>query len=221
MAWSSAAPVRSAPVRWAPARLAPVRSRRLKLAPDRSQPGHSLTRPARKSSRWPACAHPEGYAVTAAAARRATAERRGYDISFIYLLTLLVPHRNLPYLASLLGIKIATNDVWSRSLRHVHVQTARTPVQSGFPRRPCCARTCNGRDPASLRTGPGAKAARIHARAGGTRQVDLSEELPGLSRLDARPRRSRRRPPQGHLPPAAFGLGGRPRRCLVVLTLGS
>src|SRR5260370_6901972 len=108
-----------ASLRLAPARLAPVRSRRLKLAPDRSQPGHSLTRPARKSSRWPACAHPEGYAVTAAAARRATAERRGYDIRLIYLLTLLVPHRNLPYLASPLGLKTAANHVCSPIPRHV------------------------------------------------------------------------------------------------------
>src|SRR5215470_13771333 len=128
----------------APARLAPVRSRRLKLAPDRSQPGHSLTWPARKSSRWPACAPAAGHDATAATARKATAGRPGYDMSFIYLsayearepelcechdrdgcgsqranhqstfhrdLTLLVPHENLPYLASLLGIKIAANEV--------------------------------------------------------------------------------------------------------------
>src|ERR1700729_314825 len=35
----------------APVRSAPVRSRRLKLAPVRSQPGQALVRPARKSSR--------------------------------------------------------------------------------------------------------------------------------------------------------------------------
>src|ERR1700730_18389819 len=59
------APVRSAParlaprrrercrlasLRLAPARLAPVKSRRLSLAPERSQPGQSLLRPARKAA---------------------------------------------------------------------------------------------------------------------------------------------------------------------------
>src|SRR5215475_936221 len=70
-----------ASLRVAPARLAPVRSRRLKLAPERSQPGHSLTRPAIKSSRWSACARTAGYAATTAS--KATAGRRGYGISFI------------------------------------------------------------------------------------------------------------------------------------------
>src|ERR1700739_1613278 len=39
-----------ASVRLAPARLAPLRSRRLSLAPERSQPGQSFVRPARNAA---------------------------------------------------------------------------------------------------------------------------------------------------------------------------
>src|SRR5260221_12488094 len=84
----------------------------------------------------------------------------------------------------ILRTKIATDDIWSWSPHHVHVQATRKPMQNGSPCRPCCARTPNGRHPASLSAGPGATAARIHRRAGAAWQVDLSEELPGLSRLD-------------------------------------
>src|ERR1700719_3144190 len=115
----------------------------------------------------------------------------------------------LPYLALLLRTKIATDDIWSWSPHHVHVQATRKPMQNGSPCRPCCARAPDGRHPASLSAGPGATAARIHRRAGATRQVDLSEELPGLSRLDPRQWRVRRRTAQGWIFPPALGFGRR------------
>src|SRR5215467_12886065 len=65
----------------------------------------------------------------------------------------------------------------------------------------------NGRHPASLRTGRGAKAACIHARAGRTRQIDLSEELPGRSRLKARQWGIWRRPAQGFVFRQHWGSG--------------